>query len=153
APGGAPLDVRLTLPERSSPTAPLPLVVYVYGGPGAQQVQRRWPGERGLFEAWLAARGFAVARIDGRGVAARGHESERVFAGRLGDGELADQVAGVRALLQRFPELDPKRIGIWGWSYGGYMTLMALMRAPDVFQAGVAVAPVVDWSGYDTHYT
>jgi dipeptidyl-peptidase-4 len=66
---------------------------------------------------------------------------------------LADQVAAVHALIERYPEIDPERVGIWGWSYGGYLTLMAMLRAPDVFRAGVSVAPVVDWRGYDTHYT
>jgi dipeptidyl-peptidase-4 len=80
---GEPLDIRLVRTEHPK-TSKLPLVVYVYGGPGAQQVQRRWAGERGLFEGWLADRGFAVARIDGRGVAARGHASEKIYAGRLG---------------------------------------------------------------------
>jgi dipeptidyl-peptidase-4 len=131
----------------------LPLVVYVYGGPGAQQVKRAWAGERGLFDSWLAAQGFAVARIDGRGVRPRGHDSERIFAGRMGWREVEDQVAGLQALRQRFQVLDPERAGVWGWSYGGYMTLMLLGRAPEAFRVGVSVAPVVDWRGYDTHYT
>lgn len=147
------LDVRLVLPRRAAAGTKLPLIVYVYAGPGAQQVRRAWPGERGLFDGWLADQGFAVVRIDGRGVRARGHASERIFAGQLGQGELDDQVAGVRALCARHPEIDADRVGIWGWSYGGYMTLMALARAGQTFRAGVAVAPVVDWHGYDTHYT
>jgi len=153
-PDGVSLDLRVVRPPaEAGAIARRPLIVYVYGGPHAQQVQRRWPGERGLLDAWLARRGFVVARIDGRGVVARGHDSERIFAGRLGDEELDDQVAGVRALCERYPEIDPARVGIWGWSYGGYMTLMAMLRAPDIFRAGVSVAPVVDWRGYDTHYT
>ncbi len=147
------LDLRVVRPRAGESRARLPLVLYVYTGPGSQQVLRRWPGERGLVDAWLARRGFVVARVDARGVSARGHASEAIFAGRLGDAELADQVAGVHALIERFPEIDPERVGIWGWSYGGYMTLMALLRAPDVFRAGVSIAPVVDWRGYDTHYT
>jgi dipeptidyl-peptidase-4 len=151
---GVDLDVRVAWPTTTTLTgAPMPLVVYVYGGPGAQQVRNAWLGERGVFDSWLAARGFAVARIDGRGVRPRGHESERIFARRMGEHEIDDQVAGVRALQQRYPQLDRARTGIWGWSYGGYATLMALGRAPAVFKAGVAVAPVVDWRGYDTHYT
>lgn len=151
--GAEALEVRLVLPRQAPGSAKLPLVVYVYGGPGAQQVRRAWPGERGLFDGWLASQGFAVARIDGRGVRARGHASEGIFAGQLGQAELDDQVAGVRALCARHPEIDAARVGIWGWSYGGYMTLMALARAGGTFRTGVAVAPVVDWRGYDTHYT
>src|SRR5262249_23308007 len=141
------------LPRGSAHGARLPLVVYVYAGPGAQQVRRAWFGERAIFDGWLADQGFAVARIDGRGVRARGHVSERIFAGRLGRAELDDQVAGVRALCARHPEIDPQRVGVWGWSYGGYMTLMALARAGSTFKVGVSVAPVVDWRDYDTHYT
>jgi dipeptidyl-peptidase-4 len=147
------LDLRVLRARAGGAGTRRPLVLYVYGGPGAQQVARRWPGERGLVDAWLARRGFFVARADARGVVARGHASERIFAGRLGDEELADQVAAVHALIERYPEIDPERVGIWGWSYGGYLTLMAMLRAPDVFRAGVSVAPVVDWRGYDTHYT
>ncbi|MFQ5601255.1 MAG: DPP IV N-terminal domain-containing protein [Candidatus Krumholzibacteriia bacterium] len=150
---GVPLDIRIVRPRGRASQASLPLVVYVYGGPHAQQARNRWVGERGLFDGWLAERGFVVVRIDGRGVWGRGHDSERIYAGRLGERELADQAAGVRELLERVPQIDPNRIGVWGWSYGGYMTLMALMREPEVFRAGVAVAPVVDWHGYDTHYT
>src|SRR5262249_44414190 len=106
--GSEPLDVRLVLPRGSAHGARLPLVVYVYAGPGAQQVRRAWFGERAIFDGWLADQGFAVARIDGRGVRARGHVSERIFAGRLGRAELDDQVAGVRALCARHPEIDPQ---------------------------------------------
>ena len=150
---GVPLEVRIAWPANVPPGTRLPLVVYVYGGPGAQQVRNAWLGERGVFDAWLAARGFAVARIDGRGIRPRGHASERIFARRMGLHEVDDQTAGVQALQERFPQLDPERTGIWGWSYGGYATLMALCRAPETFEAGVSVAPVVDWRGYDTHYT
>jgi len=147
------LDVRIAWPAKIPTGTRLPLVVYVYGGPGAQQVRNAWLGERGVFDAWLAARGFAVARIDGRGVRPRGHASERIFARLMGRQEVSDQKAGVLALQARFPQLDPERTGIWGWSYGGYATLMALCRMPETFKAGVSVAPVVDWRGYDTHYT
>jgi dipeptidyl-peptidase-4 len=150
---GVDLDIRVVRPHDRPPGTRLPLIIYVYAGPGAQQVRHAWPGERGLYDGWLADRGFVVARIDGRGVAARGHASEHVFAGRLGNLELQDQTAGVRALESRLPEIDPARVGIWGWSYGGYMTLRALTCAPEVFAVGVSVAPVVDWHGYDTHYT
>ena len=150
---GIELAMRVTSPENRLPGQTRPLIVYVYGGPGAQQVARRWPGERGLVDAWLARRGFVTARIDGRGVVGRGHDSERVYSGRMGEVELQDQLVGVRTLFRSLPEIDSTRVGIWGASYGGYMTLMAMFRAGDVFDAGVSIAPVVDWRGYDTHYT
>ncbi len=152
-PVGVTLDMRVTAPDGRLPGDKRPLIVYVYGGPGAQQVARKWPGERGLVDAWLARRGFIVARIDGRGVVGRGHDSERIYSLRMGEEELQDQVAGVHALEAALPEIDASRVGIWCWSYGGYMTLMAMMRAHGTFAAGVSVAPVVDWRGYDTHYT
>jgi dipeptidyl-peptidase-4 len=150
---GLELAIRVTSPENRLPGQTRPLIVYVYGGPGAQQVGQRWPGERGLVDAWLARRGFVTARIDGRGVVGRGHDSERLYSGRMGEVELQDQLVGVRTLFKSFPEIDSTRVGIWGWSYGGYMTLMAMFRAGGVFDAGVSIAPVVDWRGYDTHYT
>ncbi len=149
---GVQIDARVLQPVSATPRS-LPLVVYAYGGPHGQQVRRRWGGERELFDTWLAARGFVVARLDGRGVWGRGHASERVYSRRMGRGEIDDQAAGVRALVARVAAIDSARVGIWGWSYGGYATLMALMRHSDIFRAGVAVAPVVDWRGYDTHYT
>jgi dipeptidyl-peptidase 4 len=151
--GSEPLEVRFVRPAPRPSGQRIPLVVYVYAGPGSHQVRRAWLGERGGFEAWLVERGFAVARIDGRGTAPRGHRSALLFSGRLGGGELDDQVAGVQALLATDPDLDPGCVGIWGWSYGGFMTLMALARESGTFRAGVAVAPVVDWRDYDCHYS
>jgi dipeptidyl-peptidase-4 len=153
SPAGEPFAVRLVRAQDRSQGERYPLVVYVYSGPRSQLVRRAWPGERGLFDGWLANRGFAVARIDGRGTQRRGHDSERIYARRLGRHEIADQATAVGLLLRRFPELDPERVGIWGWSYGGYATLLALAHAPQIFRAGVSVAPVIDWRGYDTHYT
>ncbi len=106
-----------------------------------------------MIDRWLARHGYVVARIDGRGTWGRGHASETIYSERMGEHELRDQVDGVFALLDAMPEIDPERIGVWGASYGGYMTLMALMRAGDVFRVGASIAPVVDWHGYDTHYT
>ncbi len=149
---GVAIDARVLQPVGAAPRS-LPLVVTVYGGPHGQQVRRRWGGERELFDTWLAERGFVVARLDGRGAWGRGHASERIYSRRMGAHEIDDQAAGVRALVARVDAIDSTRVGIWGWSYGGYATLMALMRHADIFRAGVAVAPVVDWRGYDTHYT
>jgi dipeptidyl-peptidase-4 len=129
-----------------------PLIVSVYGGPHVQQVNDSWGLTADLRAQFLAQHGYAVLKLDNRGSARRGHPFEAAILGNLGDLEVQDQVAGVRAVLSRFG-LDPARVGVYGWSYGGYMALMCLLRAPEVFRAAVAGAPVTDWDGYDTHYT
>jgi dipeptidyl-peptidase-4 len=106
-----------------------------------------------LLRQWLADQGFVVVSIDGRGTPGRGRDWERAIAKRFGSVPLEDQVAGLKALGERFPEMDLDRVGIVGWSFGGYMSALAVMKEPDVFKAGVAGAPVVDWLDYDTHYT
>ncbi|HVU87012.1 MAG TPA: DPP IV N-terminal domain-containing protein [Pirellulales bacterium] len=128
-----------------------PVLVSVYGGPHSQTVLAA--RGRYLLDQWLAEQGFIVVSIDGRGTPARGRAWERAIRGNLIDVPLADQVAGLRALAAKYPQLDLERVGIYGWSFGGYFTAMAVMREPDVFQVGVAGAPVTDWRDYDTHYT
>lgn len=129
-----------------------PLIVSVYGGPHAQMVQDNWALTIDLRAQYLAQEGYVVLKVDNRGSAKRGLRFEGVIYGDMGRIEVADQVAGVRWLAQR-PYVDAERVGIYGWSYGGYMTCMALMRAPEVFKVGVSGAPVTHWDGYDTHYT
>ena len=144
---------RLIRPANFDATRRYPVVVTVYGGPGVQQVQRRWGDRRGNhFEQLLAQRGYAVFTLDNRGSAARGEAFAAALAGRLGHVEVEDQLRGV-AHLRGLPWVDPRRIGVFGWSYGGYMTLMLMFQAPQAFAAGVAGAPVTDWRLYDTHYT
>jgi dipeptidyl-peptidase 4 len=127
-----------------------PAVVMVYGGPGEQTVRNVWEGAD--WAQVLAARGFVVWEMDNRGSAGRGHAFETPLYRRFGKTELADQLEGVRYLLaQGF--VDPARLGIYGWSYGGFMTLYSLLNAPDVFRAGIAGAPVTNWRNYDTIYT
>ena len=127
-----------------------PAVVMVYGGPGVQTVVNAWK-DVDLAEL-LAARGFVVWELDNRGSAGRGHAFETPLYRRFGKTELADQLEGVRYLLaQGF--VDPARVGIYGWSYGGFLTLYSLLNAPDVFRAGIAGAPVTNWRNYDTIYT
>jgi dipeptidyl-peptidase-4 len=108
---------------------------------------------RYLLDAWLAEQGFIVVSLDGRGTPARGRAWERAIKGNLIDVPLADQVGGLAALFAKYPEIDRTRVGIYGWSFGGYFAAMAVLRRPDVFRAGVAGAPVTDWLDYDTHYT
>jgi len=131
---------------------PAPLIVSVYGGPHTQTVTNRWDLTVDLRAQYLAQQGFVVLKVDNRGSANRGLAFEAALARDLGHVEVDDQVDGVRSLAAR-PYVDGARVGVYGWSYGGYMTLMALLRAPDVFTVGVAGAPVAFWEGYDTHYT
>lgn len=151
-PGSAVLYASLLRPAGFDPKKRYPAVVYVYGGPHAQVVRDAWGGRTALFHQYLASRGFLVFSIDGRGSAGRGRDFERALLGRLGKVELEDQLAGA-AYLKTLPYVDASRIGIWGWSYGGFMTCYALTNAPDVFRAGAAVAPVTDWRLYDSIYT
>jgi dipeptidyl-peptidase-4 len=129
-----------------------PLVVSVYGGPVAQTVTNTWTLTVDLRAQYLAQRGYVVLNVDNRGSANRGLAFEAAIARSMGHVEVGDQVEGVRFLSSR-PYVDSTRVGIYGWSYGGYMTLRALLKAPDVFKVGISGAPVTFWEGYDTHYT
>jgi dipeptidyl-peptidase-4 len=129
-----------------------PVIVYLYGGPGAQVVKDSWGGNRGLLMQYWANKGYVVFSIDNRGSEARGKAFEDPLYKKMGSVELDDQVEGVK-FLHSLPYVDKDRIGVYGHSYGGYMTLMAMFKAGDYFKAGVAGAPVTDWGLYDTHYT
>lgn len=138
-------------PERFGP-GPYPTVIHVYGGPHPQLVANQWRVTSALMLQYLREQGFLVFRLDNRGSARRGLEFEGAIKNRMGTVELDDQVDGVHWLVER-GLADPERIGIHGYSYGGYMTLMGLAKAPDVFKVGVSGAPVTAWDGYDTCYT
>jgi dipeptidyl-peptidase-4 len=148
---GQTLHYRLIKPFNFDETKRYPVVVGVYGGPCARRVKKQWdPGE-----AWaqhMAQQGFVHFTLDNRGSSERGKVFEEPIHGLLGEIEIADQKRGVR-WLQSQDFVDPERVGIFGWSYGGYMAIMALAKASDVFKAAVSVAPVTDWHLYDTHYT
>jgi dipeptidyl-peptidase 4 len=145
------MHAAIVRPSDFKPGRKYPVIVSVYGGPHSQMVV----ASRGhyLLDQWLAEQGFIVVSLDGRGTPARGRDWERVIKGNLIDAPLADQVAGLRALGAKYAELDLSRVGIYGWSFGGYFAAMAVLREPEVFRAGVAGAPVTDWLDYDTHYT
>ena len=146
---GQRLHYRLTPPLETRAGERYPVIVHVYGGPGVQRVRREWgPLSLPLF----AQRGFGVFELDNRGGGGRAKRFEDAVHGRLGDPEVRDQLAGVE-FLRGLDWVDADRIGVFGHSYGGYMALLCLARAPDVFAAGVSVAPVTDWRLYDTHYT
>jgi dipeptidyl-peptidase 4 len=144
------LQYRLFKPAHFDSTKHYPAIVDVYGGPSVQRVLDNWTGNS--FTQILTRAGYIVFQLDNRGSAFRGTAFEAPIHGRLGEIEVADQVQGARWLGSQ-PYVDPSRIGVWGWSYGGYMTLMLMFKAPDVFRAGVSGAPVTDWLLYDTHYT
>jgi dipeptidyl-peptidase 4 len=149
---GTKLYADMIKPPEFSSSRKYPVLIFVYGGPHAQVVQNAWGGDDLLFREMLAQKGYIVFSLDNRGSYGRGHPFETPVYHQFGKVELADQLAGVK-YLKSLPYVDGSRIGIWGWSYGGYMTLFSLFNAPDVFKVGVAVAPVSDWKLYDTIYT
>ncbi|MEU6645481.1 prolyl oligopeptidase family serine peptidase [Saccharomonospora sp. NPDC046836] len=146
------LRAALLLPTGHLPgSGKLPVLLDPYGGPHAQRVLQ----SRNAFltSQWLADQGFAVLVTDGRGTPGRGPVWEKEIAGRLAEITLADQVDALHAVAAEYPDLDLDKVAIRGWSYGGYLAALAVLRRPDVFHAAVAGAPVTDWSLYDTHYT
>jgi len=149
-PDGTSLFARLIRPAAFEAGKKYPAVVLVYGGPDSQGVRNAWTGAD--LDQVLASKGFVVWQVDNRGSSGRGHAFETPVFRKLGSVELADQVAGVEYLVS-LGFVDRARIGIRGWSYGGFMTLNAMLNAPEVFRAGIAGAPVTDWHNYDTIYT
>lgn len=133
-------------------SGPYPTIVQVYGGPHAQMVTNSWGMTAALLIQYLRTQGFLVFRLDNRGSARRGLAFEGALRRRMGTVEVDDQVDGVRWLVDQ-GLADPERVGITGWSYGGYMSLMCLAKAPDTFKVAVAGAPVTAFDGYDTCYT
>lgn len=147
---GQTLYYSIQLPPNFDPNKKYPALVEVYGGPGAQTVTRNW--ER-LSDQFYSREGYVVFRLDNRGMANRGKKFEDVIYRQTGGPEVRDQLLGVEWLKSQ-PFIDADRVGIQGWSYGGYMTLMTILQAPEgTFAAAVAGAPVTDWSLYDTFYT
>jgi dipeptidyl-peptidase 4 len=147
---GTPLYARLIKPAGFAAGKKYPVIVMVYGGPGVQSVRDSWTGA--TWDQALAQRGFAIWQLDNRGSTGRGHRFESQIFHNLGALELKDQQEGIRHLAS-LGFADTSRMGIYGWSYGGYMTLYALGHAPDLFRAGIAGAPVTHWRNYDSIYT
>ncbi len=133
-------------------TRQYPVLMYVYGGPGSQNVADQWISQREAWFYYMAQQGYIIACVDNRGTGARGRDFRHSTYAHLGKYEVQDQIAGSN-YLAGLPYVDKDRIGIWGWSYGGYMTLLSLFIGHDIFKAGVAVAPVTNWRFYDTIYT
>jgi dipeptidyl-peptidase-4 len=144
-------DAAVTRSRTLSGGTKYPVILSVYAGPTSKRVVA--DARSFLLDQWMADQGFIVVRLDGRGTPWRGREWERAIKGNLIDVALEDQIAGLRALASQVPEMDLTRVGVSGWSFGGYFAAMAAIRRPDVFRCGVVGAPVVTWENYDTHYT
>ena len=151
-PGGVELNAWIIKPRDFDPSRHYPLLLYVYGGPGFQTVRDAWGGEQYLWHQMLAQEGYLVASVDNRGTGGRGARFMKMTYLHLGRYESADQIAAARWFAQQ-PFVSADRIGIWGWSYGGYMTSRTVFLGGGVFKAAIAVAPVTDWRFYDTIYT
>jgi dipeptidyl-peptidase-4 len=146
------IRTALVLPSWHEPgSGKLPVLMDPYGGPHMQRVV----AAQSAFAdpQWFAEQGFAVVVADGRGTPGRGPQWDRAVAGNLADPVLEDQVAALAAAADRCADLDTGRVAIRGWSFGGYLAALAVLRRPDVFHAAVAGAPVTEWRLYDTHYT
>lgn len=149
---GQDIYYRLYKPANLEAGKKYPVIIDVYGGPRAQRVRRSWPSRNGYWHQIMARKGYVVFSLDNRGSGNRGVAFEKPLYRQLGKVEVEDQAAGIE-FLKGLSFVDADRIGVFGWSYGGYMVLMMMMKEPDSLKAGVAVAPVTDWNLYDTHYT
>ena len=149
--GPGEIRTAVLFPSWHQPGTKLPVLMDPYGGPHSQRVLKT----AGIFltSQWFAEQGFAVVVADGRGTPGRGPAWDRTVAGDLASCALEDQVTALHAAAEKFADLDTSRVGIRGWSFGGYLSALAVLRRPDVFAAGVAGAPVTDFRLYDTHYT
>lgn len=150
---GVELDARAITPPDFDPAKRYPLLVYVYGEPAGQVVADRWGGSGYLWHQMLAQQGYVVMSFDNRGAPApRGREWRKCVYRRIGILAPQDQAAAVRSVLMQRPYLDPDRVGIWGWSGGGSMSLNAIFKFPDLYKTAIAIAPVPNQRFYDTIY-
>lgn len=153
---GIKLDGWIVKPAQFNASKKYPVIMFQYSGPGSQQVVNSWSagamGQGGAFDQYLAQQGFIVVCVDGRGTGGRGADFEKSTYLKLGDLESKDQVEAA-SYLATLPYVDKDNIGIWGWSFGGFNTLMSMSNGKSIFKAGVAVAPPTDWRFYDTIYT
>lgn len=150
---GVSLDAWAITPPDFDPQLRYPLLVHVYGEPAGQTVLDRWSGHRHLWHLMLAQQGYVVVSIDNRGTPApRGRDWRKCIYRQVGVLSSADQAGAVRTILEKRPYLDPERVAVWGWSGGGSMTLNAMLRYPDLYRAGISVAPVPNQRFYDTIY-
>lgn len=143
---------RFYKPLGFDPAKKYPLIVYVYGGPHSQMVQDKWLGSIRMWEMYMAQRGYAVYVQDNRGTSNRGAAFEKAINRQCGQVEMQDQIAGLDALLERCEWIDRERIGVHGWSYGGFMTISLATNYPEYFKVAVAGGPVIDWKWYEVMY-
>ena len=149
---GVSLNAMMIKPPDFNPQKKYPVIVFTYGGPHAQVVRNAWGGPNFLWHELMAQKGYIIFSLDNRGSAGRGHVFETAIQHHLGAQELTDQKDGA-GYLKSLPYVDGARIGIWGWSYGGHMTLHAMFEDPEDFKVGFAGGPVTDWHYYDSIYT
>src|SRR5690606_27632231 len=149
---GNELNMWMIKPADFDPDKTYPLFMYQYSGPGSQQVANKWNSSNDYWYQHLAQQGYIVACVDGRGTGFKGAEFKKVTQNELGKYELEDQIEAAKK-LGNLDYIDESRIGIWGWSYGGFMSSNALFKGNDVFKMAIAVAPVTSWRFYDSIYT
>ncbi len=149
---GQSLNSYVIKPPNFDENKKYPVLMYVYGGPGSQTVKNSWGGANYLWYQMMAQKGYIIVSVDNRGTGARGEEFKKVTYKQLGKYETEDQITAAKWLASR-SYIDETRIGIWGWSYGGYMSSLCLFKGVDVFKTAMAVAPVTNWKYYDSIYT
>ena len=142
---------RLIKPKDFDPDKKYPVILYVYGGPHSQMVKNTFMAELRRWEMYMAQRGYLVYVQDNRGTQNRGAEFEKAIYGQCGQAEMADQMEGIKMLME-LPYVDKDRIGVHGWSYGGFMTISLMTNYPEIFKVGVAGGPVIDWKWYEVMY-
>ena len=151
ADGRTDLYYRMVKPHDFDATKKYPTVVYVYGGPHAHNVEASWHWQSRTWETYMAQKGYIVFILDNRGSENRGRDFEQVTFRQLGQVEMQDQMKGVE-YLKSLPYVDAQRMGVHGWSFGGFMTISLMLNYPDVFKVGVAGGPVIDWKWYEIMY-
>jgi dipeptidyl-peptidase-4 len=149
---GEKLNAYMIKPSNFDPSKKYPVLMYVYGGPGSQTVKNSWGGANYLWYQMLAQKGYIIVSVDNRGTGARGEKFKKLTYKQLGKYETEDQISSAKWLANQ-SYVDANRIGIWGWSYGGYMSSLCLFKGNDVFKTAIAVAPVTNWKYYDSIYT
>ncbi|EIJ37942.1 dipeptidyl aminopeptidase/acylaminoacyl peptidase [Galbibacter orientalis DSM 19592] len=149
---GNELNMWMIKPKNFDPNKEYPLFMFQYSGPGSQQVSNRWMGSNDYWYQMLAEKGYIIACVDGRGTGFKGAEFKKVTYKELGKYEVEDQISAAKK-LGNLPYIDKSRIGIWGWSYGGFMSTNSILKGNDVFSMAIAVAPVTSWRFYDSIYT
>jgi dipeptidyl-peptidase-4 len=149
---GQSLNAWMIKPQNFDPAKKYPLLMFVYGGPGSQTVKDQYNSFNQFWYQSLAAQGYIVVSVDNRGTGAKGRDFRTVTYQELGKYEIADQISAAKTFGQ-MDYIDAERIGIWGWSYGGYMSSLGITKGADIFKAAIAVAPVTNWRFYDNIYT